>query len=430
MFFPDDYKKRLLDPKIDLYMKSSGAICITGPKWCGKTTSGEYHCQNGSSICIADDANNYANRRLATMGPALVLEGAKPRLIDEWQEVPQIWDAVRFEVDKSPEKGLFILTGSSVHDYIHSGAGRISPIKMSSMSLYETGDSLGQVSIQSLFDKPADEKFAPISTGTVLLTDIIRYCIRGGWPASINRTVEEAAILPKTYLENTINKDVNTLTSVKNKRNHNKIEKLLYILAENDSKIVPITQILTEINSQLEVTLSRNTLLDYFDVFDQLYLIEEQEAFLPRVNISRTILKTPKHRFTDPSLVVATLGLNSELLMQDIDTLERVFDNLAVHELRVYSETSLDARVYHYSDSYKLDIDAVVQLNDGRWGAFQNRVAVDKIDDAAKDLLKLKKAFEGTGKEPSVLGVISGLSNAAYQREDGVYVLPITSLKP
>lgn len=436
MYIPEIYRSRFVDDLIVQNMKVAAAVYISGPKWVGKTTSAEHYCltRNGSAIAFDNSENGYEVKALAKIDPDLVLEGATPRLIDEWQECPALWDKIRKRADNSPKKGRYVLTGSFVDydQYDHSGAGRIGEVKMDSMTLYETGDSSGKVSLSNLFEREksgVSNSFKAISTNNVSLDDLIRFMVRGGWPASIDYSVEDAAIMPADYLSK-IDKDVTELIKAKNKRNREKMNAILRVLAENDTEKILYTQILEKVNNNLEVTISKNTLYDYLDAFEKLNIIVNQDALIPSFKTSRNVFKSAKHRYTDSSLICAMLSLSRESFLSDESLREKLFDNLCFHDLRVYTTTALGGKVFHYADQYKLEIDCIVQMKDKRYGAFMNVLATDKIDAAAKELLKYKKAYEGTELEPTVLCVISGLSNAAYKREDGVYVVPLTALKP
>lgn len=428
MVSKDKYKRRLIDANIEKKMQSFGAVQIDGPKWCGKTTTATHHTK--SQISLADPENNYSNRALAQMGPALVLEGEKPHLVDEWQEVPSVKDAVRFACDASEDNGLFILTGSSVppsESTSHSGAGRISLIRMLTMSLYETGDSSGAVSLYSLIDNGS---VPATSVKAIDATELTRLLVRGGWPKAINMDAETAKDLPLDYIRATLDTDIYKLGGVKNKRNRKKVEAIIEALArfESDSNA---SGSCIEYIQERDLSVTRATLISYYDSLSRLYLLEDQPAFTPPVisNLARNVTKYPKHRFTDPSLIIAALKIPPNMLFKDMSTLERTFDNLCVHDLRCYAE-ALGASIYHYRDSYGVSADAIVQLDDGRWAAFRNVVSDYDIDKAAAELLKVKSVFDSIDYSPSALCIITAMTKAAYTRPDGVCVVPITALKP
>ena len=421
------YKNRLIDEMIQRKLRLFGAVQIDGPKWCGKTTTATHH--SVSAISLADPSNNYSNKAMALMDPNLVLEGETPRLIDEWQEVPLIKDAVRFKCDQSENNGLYILTGSSVptsDSTIHSGAGRISKIRMLTMSLYETGDSSGEVSIRQMFDVGLTR---PIMTGEVDTSELIRFCARGGWPKAINYSLDEAKDIPADYIRAVIDTDLDKLDGVKKKRNKRKVEAIISAMAKTESYVNTTTDCLNDITeTDTDLSVSRGTFLTYSDTLTRLYLLEDQPGYVPNTPISkRTNVKASKHRFTDPSLVLAALKMQPNMLLNNITQFERIFDNLCVHDLRIYAE-ALDGQIYHYRDGSRLSADAVIELSDGRWAIFNNVLYDYNIDKAAAELLKIEAVYRNCA--PSFCCVISGTSKAAYRRPDGVIVVPLTALKP
>ncbi|MCQ2557998.1 MAG: AAA family ATPase [Oscillospiraceae bacterium] len=430
MYTPETYRTRLIDKKINLYLQATGAISLTGMRFVGKTTTGQAHCK--SEISLADSRNNFSNRTLAQASPDYVLKGEYPRLIDEWQEVLPIWDAVRFACDSTPENGHFILTGSSIANFesseiFHSGTGRIATLQMSSMTLLETGDSSGDVSLEDMFNKPTPM----IPLGKVNLDDLVRYCVRGGWPKTIDSPIEIAHITPTEYIKTLAEKDFNSLPSMKNKRSPQKIMAVLTTMAKAESSISGASEISKSLKESYEIAISRQTMDAYIDAFRHLFIIEDQKAYtLPGGTTGGKLLKSPKLRFADPSLVVAALGLRPGMLVEDMETFGKVFDCLCVHELRIYAE-SIDAQIYHLLEGHgSISADAVVELKDGRIGLFKHRVGAHQIDEAAAGLLKAKKFLENSGKSPSMLCVVCGMADAVYTRPDGVIVTPLTALKP
>lgn len=424
MLTPDTYKKRIVDEKIDEYMKIFGAVCVEGPKWCGKTWTSLNHAVSVSYI--ASPENNFQNRLLAEMSPDLVLKGDLPRLIDEWQEVPPIWDAVRFEVDKDGKKGKYILTGSSTpkrKGILHSGAGRIGRIKMRTMSLYETGDSSGKVSLKELFET----RLEPVLTGDVKLENLIYYVVRGGWPGNIGVDIQIARNLPREYLKAVVEDDMYNTDGIK--RDSRKVWSLIHSLGRNESTLVANTVLRKDIMAYDGVEISPDTIADYLDVFKRLFLLEEQPAYAPSLRSSRRVLKTPKRHFVDVSLAVAALEATPEMLLGDLHTFGFLFEALCEHDLAIYAEAN-GGQLFHYRDHNDKEIDAVIEMPDGTWGAFEIKLGANQIDAAAKELLRMKKIMEAEGKAPNLLAVICGMTNAAYTREDGVVVLPITALKP
>lgn len=420
-----NYLPRIIDSKIDRYLQTFGAICVEGPKWCGKTWTSSYHCN--STIYIGDPANNFQNRSLAQLSPALVLDGKTPRLIDEWQEVPSLWDAVRFQVDKVTSKGQFVLTGSATPNHkgiLHSGAGRIARIRMRPMSLFESGDSSGLVSLKDL----CDGNYVQAITGEVSLPRLIEYIIRGGWPGSIGLPVEQAALLPSEYLNAVIDDDVYRMDGVK--RNNNKMRLLLRSLARNESTTVSNRTLRNDIKEIDDNDVDIETVKEYLDIFERLFITDNIQPFSTNIRSSVRVKQSVKRHFADPSLACSLLKVTTNSLLGDLETLGFLFEALCERDLKVYAD-SFDASVYHYQDYKQNEIDTVVELKDGRWCAFEIKLGANQIDAAAENLLRIKKEFEKDpkGKPPSVLCVICGLSNAAYLRPDGVYVVPITALK-
>lgn len=421
----ENYKARIIDKKIDKYLSVFGAICIEGPKWCGKTWTSSYH--SNSEIYIGDPSGNFQNRQLAQMSPSLVLDGETPRLIDEWQEVPPLWDAVRYKVDQSPKKGQFILTGSATPNHkgiLHSGAGRIARIRMRTMSLYESGDSSGDVSLEDL----CNGKLTPKMTGEVDLKNVIEFIIRGGWPASLGLPIESAALLPKEYLEAVLNDDIYRVDGVK--RNTHKMRLLLRSLARNESTTVSNKTLKNDIKEIDDEDIDTATIADYLNILDRLFITDNQKPFSTKIRSSVRIKQSEKRHFCDPSLACALLNITPHMLLNDLETLGFLFESLCERDLKIYAE-SIDAHVYHYQDYKNREIDTIIELNDGRWCAIEIKLGANQIESAAENLKKIYEEMEKDPKSilPSAMIIVCGLSNAAYQREDGIYVVPLTALK-
>lgn len=432
MLEKENYRPRLIDPKIEQNMKVFGAVNLIGAKACGKTSSGEFHTKQ--KVCIASSDGEYSSRTIAQINPSLILKDtARPCLIDEWQELPQIWDAVRFECDNQQQAGQFILTGSSATSkMIHSGAGRIVDIRMLTMSIYEMGLSAPKtVSLKELFDK--EGAVEPLFTGDITLNDIINFVGQGGWPKLVILKDQDLTTAGQTiasgYLNAVIERDVKKVGGFKRTPKKETITGLLKAIAINDSKPATNQEYIASAKAISGAAVSVNTVPIYLGIFEDLYLIEDQDAFTSPAQTSRVLMTSPKHRFVDPSLIIAALEREPEHLLRDIPTLETAFDNLCVHDLKVYAE-SLDGKVYHYKDSYGTTADSVVRLKDGRWCAFDHVLGPHQIDVAAEKLCRLKKAYADTVDPASFVGVICATVNAVYTRPDGVVVLPITALKP
>lgn len=420
-----NYMPRIIDAKVEEYLKAFGAVCVEGPKWCGKTWTSSYHCS--SEIFIGDPAGNFQNRRLAEMAPALVLDGEKPRLIDEWQEVPPIWDAVRYQVDQTAQKGQYILTGSATPNHkgiLHSGAGRVAKLRMRPMSLYESGDSSGAVSLEKL----CHGELIPVMTGEVDLRKLIDFIIRGGWPGSIHVPMEQAALLPAEYLNAVIDDDVYRMDGIK--RNTSKMRLLLRSLARNESTTVTNKTLKNDIREMDNEDIDVETVKEYLDIFERLFITDNQPPFSTGVRSSVRVKQRVKRHFSDPSLACSLLKVTPAGLLGDLETLGFLFEALCERDLKIYAE-SFGASLYHYQDYQGREIDAVIELYNGQWCAFEIKLGANQIDTAAKNLLDLKKAFEEDlkGKPPVVLCVLCGMTSAAYQRPDGVFVVPITALK-
>lgn len=420
-----DYRPRVIDRRVDEYLSAFGAVCIEGPKWCGKTWTSSYHSK--SEILIGDPAGNFQNRKLAELQPSLVLEGDTPRLIDEWQEVPPLWDAVRYLVDERAAKGQFILTGSATPNHkgiLHSGAGRIAKLRMRPMSLYESGNSTGKVSLESL----CRGELTPAMTGEVNLKKLIDLIIRGGWPGNLGLTTKQAALLPIEYLNAVVDDDVYRIDGIK--RDTTKMRLLLRSLARNESTTVTNKTLRSDIKAIDDEDIDANTVATYLDIFKRLFITDNQPPFSEKIRSSVRVKQAEKRHFTDPSLACALLKATPEELLGDLETLGFLFEALCERDLKIYAE-SFGANLYHYQDYAGREIDAVIELNDGKWCAFEIKLGANQIDAAAANLIKIRDeiARDENGKPPVVLCVLCGLSNAAYRRADGVFVVPVTALK-
>ena len=420
-----NYMPRIIDNTIQKYLKTFGAVCIEGPKWCGKTWTSLYH--SNSKILLGDPSGNFQNRQLAELSPSLILNGEKPRLIDEWQEVPPIWDAVRHQVDQSTQKGQYILTGSATPNHkgiLHSGAGRIAKLHMRPMSLYESKDSSGTVSLEAL----CHGKLTPTMTGEVDLNKIIQLIIRGGWPGSLSLTVDQASLLPAEYLNAVIDDDVFRIDGIK--RNTTKMRLLLRSLARNESTTVTNKTLKNDIKEIDDEDIDVETVKEYLDIFERLFITDNQPPFSTGVRSSVRVKQAVKRHFSDPSLACSLLKVTPSSLLGDLETLGFLFESLCERDLKIYAE-SFGASLYHYQDYQNREIDAVIELSDGQWCAFEIKLGANQIDSAAESLLNIKRSIENDpkGKPPAILCVLCGLANAAYQRPDGVYIVPITALK-
>ena len=421
----ENYMPRIIDKRLGEYLKAFGAVCIEGPKWCGKTWTSSYHSR--SEIFIGDPSGNFQNRHLAEISPELVLEGETSRLIDEWQEVPPIWDAVRNKVDQTVRKGQYILTGSATPNYkgvLHSGAGRIAKLRMRPMSLYESGDSSGVVSLEKL----CRSEITPAMTGEMNLNKLIELIIRGGWPGSIRLPARQASLLPGEYLNAIIDHDVIRMDGIK--RNTYKMRLLLQSLARNESTTATNKTLKNDIKEVDDEDIDVETVAEYLNIYERLFITDNQPPFSAAIRSSVRVKQALKRHLADPSLACALLKATPEGLLGDLETLGFLFEAICERDLKIYAE-SFGGALYHYQDYLGREIDAVIELPDGQWCAFEIKLGANQIDVAAKSLLSIKCEFDADsrGKPPAVLCVICGMSNAAYRRPDGIFVVPITALK-
>ena len=420
-----NYKPRIIDDKVLEYLSVFGAVCIEGPKWCGKTWTSRHHSE--SEYLVGDPQNNFQNRQLAQLSPNLVLSGDTPRLIDEWQEVTSLWDAVRYEVDERGEKGQFILTGSSTpkrKGVLHSGVGRIGKLRMRPMALYESGNSSGDISLEEL----CKGNMSPKLTGDVDIRTLIDHIIRGGWPGNQDVPIKSAGLLPKEYIAGVVDDEVHRIDEIQ--RDKRKVELLLRSLARNESTTVTNNTIMKDIKDIDDEEIDKNTVSTYMDIFNRLFLTDNQQPFSTNIRSSIRLKQAEKRHFADPSLACALLEATPEKLLGDLNTLGFLFEALCERDLRIYAE-SFDAKLYHYQDYNGREIDAVIELADGNWCAFEIKLGANQVDAAAAQLINISNAISSqkNGFPPSVLCVICGMANAAYKRDDGVYVVPITALK-
>ena len=421
------YKTRIIDPEIKRYLDTFSAVCIEGIKWCGKTRTSMLHAN--SFVPLGDPTGNFQNRQLAQISPATVLAGSQPRLVDEWQEEPPLWDAVRASVDHNPVKGQFLLTGSATPNHkgvLHSGAGRIARLRMRPMSLFESGDSSGLISLKEV----CEGCLTPVMTGEVDLRKIIRLILRGGWPKALSLANNESFLLPGKYLKDLINNDAVKADGVK--RDTKKMWIVLRSLARHESSTTNKASLLKDIHEKSAVHLSHNTLDEYLDIFKRLFLTDNIEPFSASgLRSALRVKQAEKLHFADPSLACSLLGATEDNLLGDLQTLGFLFEALCERDLRIYAQ-SFGSKLYHYQDYANHEIDAVIAHPDGSWTAVEIKLGANQIDEAAHKLLKIKKKLEQASKNcaPKQLSVLTGMSNAAYQRPDGVFVLPLLALKP
>ena len=421
-----DYKPRLIDRQVEDFLSAMGAVVIEGPKWCGKTWTSAQHSE--SEFYVGSPEGNFQNKHLAELSPDKVFEGKAPRMLDEWQEVPALWDAVRAEVDRRNVKGQFILTGSATPNrkgILHSGAGRIGRIRMRPMTLYESGASSGEVSLRELC---VGGDFPTRMNENVSLQHLAELLVRGGWPGNLQVPESSAGILAKEYITALLETDVYRVDETK--RDAHKMNLLLRSLARNESTTASISVLKKDIGGVDGETVDDDTISSYLDVLRRLFLLDNQLPFAPAARSSIRIKQAEKRHLADPSLACALLKMTPQGLINDLNTFGFLFEAMCIRDLRVYAN-AFGAELYHYQDYKDNEFDAVVELPDRSWCGFEVKLGAHQIDDAAANLLRINAAIKAAGGNPaSRLAVICGLSNAAYLRPDGVYVVPITMLKP
>lgn len=405
---------------------------IVGPKWCGKTTTAEEKANSVLKMQDPDMREGYLVT--ARTKPSLLLKGDNPRLIDEWQETPVIWDAVRTAVDDRQEEGLFILTGStSVDDkqIHHTGTGRISRLRMTTMSLYESKESNGMISLGSLFDDPQTDIDGIMSDMKV--EDLIFAACRGGWPSALRKKSREAKlIVAKDYFRNVCESDISTVDGVS--RNPVMAELVMKSYARNISTLAKKSVIFKDVSANAD-SISQSTFDGYLNALERLFVIEDIDAWCPAIRSATTIRSGQKRGFADPSIAVAALGLKPDYLEKDLKTFGFIFECMCIRDLRVYSQ-AMGGNLSYYHDRYGLEADAVLHIADGRYALIEFKLGSAEIEEGAKHLLKIKelvKAYNQKEKqvplrEPDLLMIITG-GNIAYTREDGVKIVPIACLK-
>ena len=421
-----EYKKRIADGLLERKLKGKGAVLIEGPKWCGKTTTAEQ--VSGSILYMATPEDKEQNVALAELNPSLLLKGETPRLIDEWQIAPKLWDAIRFEVDHRGEEGQFILTGSAVpadmKDVTHTGTGRIARLTMRPMTLYESGESNGSISLSELLS--GNSKISGINE--LSLEDIAYICCRGGWPRSIFMDKDIALDQAFDYYDAIVNSDISRVDNVD--RNPERAKNLMRSYARNIGSQASNETLKNDMINNDSTSLDTDTILSYVNALKKIFVIEESLAWNPNLR-SKTAIRTSETRyFIDPSIAVAALGLGPNDLINDLNTFGLIFETLCIRDLRVYAE-SINGSIYHYRDASDLECDAVVHLRNGSYGLIEIKLGGDKlINEGAQNLIKMENKIDTNKmKKPSFLMVLTATSKYAYQREDGVYVIPIGCLK-
>ena len=421
------YRKRIADDILKRKLEGKGAVLIEGPKWCGKTTTAE---QIAASVLYMDDPEKKAqNITMAELSPKRLLKGEAPRLIDEWQLAPKIWDAIRFEIDHGGELGRFILTGSAVpadtRDISHSGTGRFAWLTMRPMSLYESGDSSGEVSLKALFDGEKD-----IDGGADIEIDRLAFLVcRGGWPQAIDMRDEIALEQAVDYYDAIVHYDINRADNVQ--KNPERIKRFMRSYARNQGTQIANTEIARDIGVNNEPLMDQETIASYINALKKIFVIEDMPAWNPNLR-SKTAIRTSNTRYyIDSSIAVAALGIGPNDILSDLKTFGFLLETMCVRDLRIFAD-ALGGEVYHYRDKGGQECDAVVHLRNGKYGLIEIKLGGDRlIEEGAINLIAMKAKIDTDKMQaPSFLMVLTGIGDYAYCRHDGVYVVPIGCLKP
>lgn len=415
------YIKRVVDEVLDKRLSLFGAVLVQGPKWCGKTTTSRRHC--ASSLFLMDPAGDFAARRLAELDPSQAIAGTNPRLIDEWQEVPKLWDAVRFECDRCAEPGLFVLTGSATprdaDASMHSGVGRFSRVRMHTMTLLETGVSNGSASLTAMLEGSAKVTGGGAFSG---LADVAELVCRGGWPQAVGLETSDAMDVALAYVDGVSESDASRVDGTR--RDPVLVRALMASLARNESTLASMKAI----GAGMVRSASVSTLRRYMGALVRIGVIEDVPAWNPALRSPVRLRATAKHHLCDSSLAVASLGVSPSSLVADPKTLGLLFESLVIHDLIVYADVR-GWSVAHYHDDSGLEADAIVSARDGAWAAFEVKLGAAQVDNAADNLLRLeKKMVEKGERPPAAKCVVVGFGTPAHTRDDGVLVVPIDTL--
>lgn len=418
------YYKRIADDLLDLKLRAFGATNIVGPKWCGKTETAKQKAK--SKIMLQKEPDKESLIYTAKINPMALLEGDQPRLIDEWQDAPTLWDAVRSYCDEHHGQGHFILTGSTskIEETKHTGTGRISTMKMYPMSLYESLESNGSVSLMDLFDGKDQIEKGCISNLTI--DDIIFAACRGGWPESVLLKDTEAQLaIPKDYFQQIYTRDMFSVDKIK--RNQQTMRAVIRSYARNISTLAKKVNIIDDVNATNNI--SEETLDDYIEILEKLYVVEDLYGWCPQIRSKTAMRSGRKREFVDPSIAVAALGGSPKLYSLDLKTFGFIFETLCIRDLKVYSQ-ALDGEISYYHDNLGLEADCVLHLNDGRYALIEFKLGSMEIEDGAANLNKLEKLIIESGKlrKPDLKIIITG-TKYGYKRNDNVFVIPIGCLK-
>lgn len=421
------YKKRIADGMLQKRLQITGAVLIQGPRWCGKTTTAEQHSR---SQLYMDDADRFRqNIELAEISPSKLLGGDSPRLIDEWQLAPQLWDAIRYEVDHREGEGHFILTGSAVpadrSKITHSGVGRFSWLTMRTMSLFESGDSSGEISLSRLFEGVNEEIFSENKIGIDHLAWLI---CRGGWPRATTLDSDLALDMAFNYYDGLVNSDISRVDGIN--RSPERTIRILRALSRHQATQVSMNTLCSDIAANEGGSNVRETISTYIEALKKIFVVENSPAWNPNLRSKTAIRTSDTYYFSDPSIGVAALGIGPNDLIADIKTMGLLFETLSIRDLRVYAD-AIGGKVYHYRDKTGLECDAVIHLRNGRYGLVEIKLGGDSnIEAGAKTLLSLNERIDhATMKLPSFMMILTGTSPFAYRRKDGILVVPIGCLR-
>lgn len=420
------YRNRIADTILKRKLEGKGAVVIEGPKWCGKTTTAE---QIAKSVLYMDDpANKAQNITISETNPKQLLRGETPRLIDEWQIAPKLWDTIRFEVDHRGELGQFVLTGSAVpadtHEITHSGTGRFTWLMMRPMSLYESGESNGTVSLKEMFEE--NEKIEGYAN---LTFERLAFVVcRGGWPQAIDMRDEIALDQAIDYYTAVVHSDINRVDNIE--KNPERVKRLMRSYARNQGSQVPNTVLVKDVANNDETSINEETVATYLKALRKIFVIEDMPAWNPNLRSKTAIRSSDTRYYIDPSIAVAALGLGPDDLISDLHTFGFLFETLCIRDLRIYAD-SISGEVYHYRDKDGQECDAVIHLRNGKYGLIEIKLGGDTLIEEGARNLKAMEAKIDTDKmnTPSFLMVLTGVGNYAYRRKDGVFVVPISSLK-
>lgn len=417
----DLYLNRVIDSCIDEHLKISGALLIEGPRWCGKTRTAEEHANSKLSMRSSNQIN--ALELAIETGSKVFLEGDVSRLIDEWQDVPELWDMIRFEVDHRRKRGQFILTGSSalsLESIRHSGAGRIVHVNMRTMSLYESGESNGSISLADLFNLKKIDGYSELSVESLAFA-----LTRGGWPETITAPSKDASKIIADYLKIMLTSELSKVDGVR--RNPATANRIIKSISRNISTTANIQTIKNE-TSYKNKTNDDDTIRNYLKAMERIFLLENVRAWNPHIRSKTRLVTTPKWHFTDPSIATASLKVAHEALIKDYHTFRMLFESLCLRDLRVYSQP-LDGEIYFFRNKNGFEVDFIIELPDGRWGAVEVKLGSKEIDETAKNLIKLRDMIDTERMRPPEFLMILTATQYGYQRPDGVYVVPIGCLK-